>query len=507
MWMYDLTGGLRIGKLHKRVTQGRGAALHADAAGRQRRGVVHLLRRAGRRRPAHAHDRADRGRPRRRGRELRDGSSASTKDADGQVTRRARRRRRRTRSRCARRRRRERDRRVVRRRPRARRRHAPDVDPAGEGHPHHGAVVAGAQRHRGGDPGAEGPALGVRRAVGRRGRRAPSPTSAPPTPTTTARSTTRRSRPTTSSTSCARSTARSPRRSPRPTSSARGPGCVRSCAAARANAPPTSRAATRCARPTAASSRSPAASSRPTGAWPPTRSTQVVKLLDRAAARSRTKRIRLHGAAGWDAPDLPADLAERYGSDARDGRSRSNAADPDLAEPLVPGLPYSRAEVVYAARHEMARTVDDVLSRRTRARLLGARRVRGRGRRRSRRSWPPSSAGATRRARPPGRRLPGADRRRAARGRAARDRARRARRSRRRNPDLVVSARVQTNRGAPTPPIAFGGDRRRPRPPGRRRASRSTTRCATRLRGHRRRRVDATRRRSARPAATGGRSR
>ena len=33
------------------------------------------------------------------------------------------------------------------------------------------------------------------------------------------------------------------------------------------------------------------------------------------------------------------------------------------------GLPYLRAEAVYAARHEMATTVDDVLARRTRARL------------------------------------------------------------------------------------------------------------------------------------------
>ena len=43
---------------------------------RQHRGVVHLLRRAGRRRAAHAHDREDRGRPRRRGRELRDARRA-----------------------------------------------------------------------------------------------------------------------------------------------------------------------------------------------------------------------------------------------------------------------------------------------------------------------------------------------------------------------------------------------------------------------------------------------
>ncbi|MCB0964106.1 MAG: hypothetical protein KDA98_12535, partial [Acidimicrobiales bacterium] len=45
-------------------------------------------------------------------------------------------------------------------------------------------------------------------------------------------------------------------------------------------------------------------------------------------------------------------------------------ADPTLAEPLVADLPYVRAEAVYAVRHEMARSVDDVLSRRTRARLL-----------------------------------------------------------------------------------------------------------------------------------------
>ena len=49
---------------------------------------------------------------------------------------------------------------------------------------------------------------------------------------------------------------------------------------------------------------------------------------------------------------------------------RSSGPIPQLARPLIESLPYSRAEVVYAARAEMARTVDDVLSRRTRARLL-----------------------------------------------------------------------------------------------------------------------------------------
>jgi glycerol-3-phosphate dehydrogenase len=45
-------------------------------------------------------------------------------------------------------------------------------------------------------------------------------------------------------------------------------------------------------------------------------------------------------------------------------------SEPALLEPLVPGLPYVRAEALFAVRHEMATTVDDVLSRRTRSRLL-----------------------------------------------------------------------------------------------------------------------------------------
>ena len=43
------------------------------------------------------------------------------------------------------------------------------------------------------------------------------------------------------------------------------------------------------------------------------------------------------------------------------------------AQPLHPRLPYRRGQVVWAARHEMARTVEDVLARRTRALLLDAR--------------------------------------------------------------------------------------------------------------------------------------
>ena len=60
-----------------------------------------------------------------------------------------------------------------------------------------------------------------------------------------------------------------------------------------------------------------------------------------------------------------------YGSDAdaiRDIASR----DTKLSTPLHPSLPYIGAEVVWAARQEMARSVEDVLSRRTRALFLDA---------------------------------------------------------------------------------------------------------------------------------------
>ncbi len=40
---------------------------------------------------------------------------------------------------------------------------------------------------------------------------------------------------------------------------------------------------------------------------------------------------------------------------------------------LHPRLPFRLRDVVWAARHEMARTVEDVLARRTRALLLDAR--------------------------------------------------------------------------------------------------------------------------------------
>jgi glycerol-3-phosphate dehydrogenase len=93
--------------------------------------------------------------------------------------------------------------------------------------------------------------------------------------------------------------------------------------------------------------------------------------LPRRARRSRTRSLALRGAAGWrEARKRDAHLGGRYGGEASVVEAII-AADPAMAEPLVPGLPYRRAEALYAARYEMATTLDDVLSRRTRSRLLG----------------------------------------------------------------------------------------------------------------------------------------
>jgi glycerol-3-phosphate dehydrogenase len=61
-----------------------------------------------------------------------------------------------------------------------------------------------------------------------------------------------------------------------------------------------------------------------------------------------------------------------YGSDAAMVQDLERS-ETRLAEPLEGALPYTGAEVIWAVRHEMARTLEDVLARRTRALFLNAR--------------------------------------------------------------------------------------------------------------------------------------
>jgi glycerol-3-phosphate dehydrogenase len=69
-------------------------------------------------------------------------------------------------------------------------------------------------------------------------------------------------------------------------------------------------------------------------------------------------------------------LAHRYGH-AAEQVLRIAAERGELAQPIVPGLPDLLAEATYAARTEQARTVGDVLLRRTRLGLLAARELCG----------------------------------------------------------------------------------------------------------------------------------
>jgi glycerol-3-phosphate dehydrogenase len=93
------------------------------------------------------------------------------------------------------------------------------------------------------------------------------------------------------------------------------------------------------------------------------------KLGGLVARPSRTAELRLHGAAA--VAGLPEHLRV-YGSDA-ESIARIGVNERLAAAPLHPALTITAAEVAWHARHEMARTVEDVLARRTRSLVLDAR--------------------------------------------------------------------------------------------------------------------------------------
>jgi glycerol-3-phosphate dehydrogenase len=107
----------------------------------------------------------------------------------------------------------------------------------------------------------------------------------------------------------------------------------------------------------------------------------VDRLVEREArdAPCRTQEIPLGEAVAVDelprvegVPEesYPA-LAARYGHAAHDVLALA-AERGELAQPIVPGLPDLLAEVALAARMEQARSIGDVLLRRTRLGLLAA---------------------------------------------------------------------------------------------------------------------------------------
>jgi glycerol-3-phosphate dehydrogenase len=98
--------------------------------------------------------------------------------------------------------------------------------------------------------------------------------------------------------------------------------------------------------------------------------------VDHAATLARlderpcvTKTLKIHG---WhESPDQFGEL-KYYGADAA-GIRQLMESEANLARQLHPALPIYAAQVIWAVRQEMARTVDDVLARRTRALFLNAR--------------------------------------------------------------------------------------------------------------------------------------
>jgi glycerol-3-phosphate dehydrogenase len=99
----------------------------------------------------------------------------------------------------------------------------------------------------------------------------------------------------------------------------------------------------------------------------------VVRRLGESPKTRRciTKSLRLIGATTATTDPVAmahphAHLLGRYGTESAAVLALAEGR-PELLEPAIPGLPYTRAELVYAAREEMAQTLDDVLARRTRA--------------------------------------------------------------------------------------------------------------------------------------------
>jgi glycerol-3-phosphate dehydrogenase len=83
---------------------------------------------------------------------------------------------------------------------------------------------------------------------------------------------------------------------------------------------------------------------------------------------SRSEHLNLFG---WSADSKGNEPFSVYGSKAMDIKQMIKSY-PELGQMIHSNLPYRHIEIIWAVRHEMARTVEDVLARRTRALILDA---------------------------------------------------------------------------------------------------------------------------------------
>jgi glycerol-3-phosphate dehydrogenase len=103
----------------------------------------------------------------------------------------------------------------------------------------------------------------------------------------------------------------------------------------------------------------------------------VQRYLGQSVTECPTRNHPLTGSVGYTAtfpeglmrkhsisPDTARHLVDKVGTNAVQVLEAATAT-PELAEPIVNGLPAIRAEIVHAIRNDMALTIDDILARRT----------------------------------------------------------------------------------------------------------------------------------------------
>ncbi len=109
---------------------------------------------------------------------------------------------------------------------------------------------------------------------------------------------------------------------------------------------------------------------------------EVLVSIDRPKIKCQTKQLKLIGSESYDLAQLEKQanqlnlssemigiLKRRYGAQAIEVIKLCES-DPSLANQLISGANYLKAEVVYGIRFEMAQTIEDIVARRTRALLV-----------------------------------------------------------------------------------------------------------------------------------------
>ena len=95
---------------------------------------------------------------------------------------------------------------------------------------------------------------------------------------------------------------------------------------------------------------------------------RAVKETKLSSASCKTKTLKLHGYMESPPENDPRGF---YGADLK-AIAELESKTLGLSEPICESLPIRKSDVVWAVRQEMARTVEDVLARRTRALFLNS---------------------------------------------------------------------------------------------------------------------------------------